>query len=50
MGVLRGIWERGFVEAPCGDTEVGEGPEGEDGGGLLLRPFELGRGFGWQQA
>lgn len=30
MGLLMGVWERGFVEASCGDTEMGEGPDGED--------------------
>lgn len=33
VGVLRGVWERGFVEAPRGDTEVGEGPEEKMAGG-----------------
>lgn len=50
VGVLRGVWESGLVEAACGYTEGGEGPEGEDGGGVLLRPFELGWDCEGQQA
>lgn len=50
VGVLRGVWGGRFVEAPCGDTEGGEGPEREDSGELLLRLFELSQGCGGQQA